>query len=201
MIKTIIFDLGGVVVSSFGKELVANASKKLGIKPDELRKLMNVYEPDLQTGKINHIEFLQKILKDKNLSIPVSILNTLWMNPYKKYAKINKNIIKLIKKLKKNYIIGCISNTHEAHNSYNRKRRLFDYFDIYLLSNQVGIRKPDKKIFELYLKKANYKPSEAIFIDDEEKLLINAKKLGIKTIHFKNIRQLKKELTQEDILI
>ena len=201
MIKTIIFDLGGVVVGSFGKELIANTSKKLGIKPLELRKLMDIYEPGLQTGKINHIEFWQKILKHKNLFVSVSVLKTLWMEPYKKYAKIDKDMIELIKKLKRNYVIGCISNISEPHTSYNRERQLFNYFDICILSDEAGIRKPDKKIFELYLNKAKCKPSEAIFIDDEKKLLPNAIKIGINTIHFKNIKQLKKEFIRRNILI
>lgn len=201
MIKTIIFDLGGVIVGSFGKELIISASKKLKIKPIELRRLMNVYEPDLQIGKINHIEFWQKILKHKNLSIPISVLKTLWMEPYRKYAKIDRNAIKLIKKLRKNYIIGCISNAQEPHNSYNKERGLLKHFDVCLLSNEVGIRKPDKKIFKLYLNKAKHKPSETIFIDDEKKLLVNAEKMGIDTIHFKSVKQLREELAYRKILI
>lgn len=196
MIKTIIFDLGGVVVGTFGKELIVNASKKLGIPPVELRKVMDKYEPDLQTGKLNHMEFWKKILRKKGTSVSDQTLKYLWLDPYKKDAKINRDIIKLIEKLKKKYVIGCICNGQEPHHTYNKKRRLFDYFDLYLLSSEVGIRKPDPKIFDLYLKKVNCTPNEAIFIDDEKRYLGTPKKLGINTILFKGTNQLKRELSK-----
>jgi FMN phosphatase YigB (HAD superfamily) len=44
------------------------------------------------------------------------------------------------------------------------------------------------------LKKLNSKPNECIIIDDEESNLLPAKKLGIKTILFKNPKQLKEQL-------
>ncbi|MFC1701062.1 HAD family hydrolase [Patescibacteria group bacterium] len=201
-IKTIIFDLGGVIINSFGKELIDYVSKELIIEQSELRDLMDKYEPDLQIGKITHVEFWEDILKEKRLSASKEILSKLWLIPYRKYAHINQKMINLVNKLKNDdYIVGIISNAQEPHNSYNRERGLFKYFNICILSSEVGIRKPDMEIFKLYLEKAECKPEEAIFIDDEEKLLINANKLGIHTIHFQNIEQLKKELISLDILV
>lgn len=195
-IKTIIFDLGGVIVGSFGKELVEYASGKLGIEQEELRTLMNKHEPDLQTGKITHVEFWKKVLKDKNLpESSEEILASLWLDPYKEHAHINQEMINLADKLRSKYIVGVISNAQEPHNSYNQKRGLFEHFSPLVLSSEVGLRKPEKEIFELYLEKTKCKPQEAVFIDDEEKLLINARQLGIHIIHFQNTEQLKQELS------
>jgi len=199
MIKTIIFDLGGVVVGSFGKELLENASKILEIDPTELRDSMTKYEPELQTGKIDHIEFWKKILKDKDKAVSDEILSDLWLKPYIEKATINQDVIDLITKLRKNYFVGCISNAQEPHNSYNRSRGLFDNFDLCLLSSEVGIRKPDKEIFELYISKTGFTPEEMVFIDDEENLLTNAKHMGIHTIHFTNVPNLQIELQKLNI--
>ncbi len=200
MIKAITFDLGGVVVGSFGKELVSNASKKLKIPSGELRRLMNQYEPALQRGTFGPIEFWKKILKDKGLTVPESVIKPLWMTPYRKLAKSDRKVISLIHKLKKRYTVGCISNCQEPHNSYNRKRGLFKHFKPCLLSSEIGMRKPDVKIFQLFLKQAKCKPSEAVFIDDEKRYLTHAKKMGIHIIHFKSYEQLKKELVSLGIL-
>ena len=194
-IKTIIFDIGGVIVNSFGNELIDNASKHLQIKPSELRKFMDVYEPSLQKGLITEIDFWKKIINKKHSSVPPdSILKGLWIEIYEKTVKIDSEMIKFIKQLKKDYIIGCISNSIKSHTEFNRKRGLYKYFSSCILSDEVKIRKPDEKIFRLYLKKADCKPSEAIFIDDEKQLLVNAEKIGIHVIQFRNIKQLKKEL-------
>jgi len=194
-IKSIAFDLGGVVVSKFGQELVENASQKLGIEKQELRQLMDKYEPDLVKGKIDHVTFWKKIISEKSLDIDESILKTLWMEPYEKFAVLDNEVIDFIKELKtKGYHVGCISNAQEPHNSYNRKRGLFDIFDICILSSEVGMRKPDEEIFKLYLNKTGFKPEEVVFIDDEEPLLANVKKVGMHPITFKNIFQLKNDL-------
>ena len=114
MIKTIIFDLGGVIVGSFGKELVAYASERLNIEPTILRQLMDKYESDLQTGKINHIEFWERVLKEKNLSVSKEILAELWLVPYKEYARINPDMLTLVKSLHTNgYVVGGVSQTHK----------------------------------------------------------------------------------------
>lgn len=65
----------------------------------------------------------------------------------------------------------------------------------------MGIRKPDVEIFKLYLGKVKCKPTEAVFIDDEEKLLVNARKLDIHVIHFQNPKQLKQELISLGVLV
>jgi putative hydrolase of the HAD superfamily len=51
------------------------------------------------------------------------------------------------------------------------------------------MRKPELKIYRLTLKKLKVKPEECIFIDDKEKNLKPAKKLGIKTVLAKNPKQ------------
>jgi epoxide hydrolase-like predicted phosphatase len=192
-IKSIAFDLGGVVVGAFGKQLVEYASEKLGINQEELRPLMNIYEPELQTGKIDHITFWKKILSHKNKEIADDVLATLWMIPYEQNALIDEKMVDLIKELRKKYIVGLISNAQEPHNTFNRKRGLFDLFDILILSSEAGIRKPEKEIFELYLQKVNLKPEEVVFVDDEEKLLVNVENVGIKPIHFQGIEKLKED--------
>lgn len=183
-----------LVVGSFGKELVEYASKALDIGPLELRELMTKYEPDLQTGKIDHIEFWKKLLKDKNKDVADEILKDLWLKPYIEKATVNQDVVDLITRLRKNYFVGCISNAQEPHISYNKARGLFDNFDLCLLSSEVGIRKPDKEIFELYLDKTGFSADETIFIDDEKELVTNAKGMGIHTVHFTTVPNLKIEL-------
>jgi glucose-1-phosphatase len=196
-IKSIVFDMGGVVVGPFlGDKLVEYASPRLGIREKELLDLIKIYEPDLQKGKFDHVTAWKKVLSHKNKKVSDRILKTLRLAPYKKAAPPNKDVVELINKLRKKYIVGLISNTQEPHVSYNRSLGLYDLFDICILSCEVGMRKPDKEIFELYMKKTGLKPKEIVFIDDEKKLLVNVKKLGITPIHFQGVEKLKNELNK-----
>ena len=63
-------------------------------------------------------------------------------------------------------------------------------------SADLGMAKPNKDIFEYALKDLGKKEQDVIFIDNQEINVEMANSLGIKTIHFKGIGQLKKELTK-----
>jgi HAD superfamily hydrolase (TIGR01509 family) len=62
------------------------------------------------------------------------------------------------------------------------------------MSFEVGSRKPEKKIFRVLLSKYHLKPAECVFIDDRDFNLVPAKEIGLKTILFKNPKQLEKDL-------
>ena len=57
----------------------------------------------------------------------------------------------------------------------------------------------DKKIFLHVLEEINSKPEESLFIDDQEKNVLAARKIGMKGIVYKDINELKKELTQLNV--
>lgn len=58
-----------------------------------------------------------------------------------------------------------------------------EFFDVIVISSQVGLRKPSSAVFMKALKALNVKPCEAVFIGDSvEKDIAGAKKLLMKTI-------------------
>src|SRR3989344_3838495 len=77
-----------------------------------------------------------------------------------------------------------------------KKYNYFSYFQPRITSSEVGVRKPEAKIYKIMLKKLRIKPSECLFLDDLQLNVNAAKKIGIKTIHFKNAKQLRKELNK-----
>jgi len=83
-----------------------------------------------------------------------------------------------------------LSNTNEIHfNFYNNIIRskfkinyLSDLFEKAYYSHRIGLRKPDKEIYNLVLNQNNLKPKETLFIDDSEPNIKSAKTLGINSI-------------------
>lgn len=57
-------------------------------------------------------------------------------------------------------------------------------FSIVVISGDVGLLKPDPKIFKYLLEKLNAKPEDCVFIDDNLNNLESASKFGIKTLKF-----------------
>lgn len=64
------------------------------------------------------------------------------------------------------------------------RRRLEDWFDVVIVSCEVGVCKPDPRIYELCLSRLGVEPAEALFVDDREENVEAAAKLGMQTVHY-----------------
>ena len=58
---------------------------------------------------------------------------------------------------------------------------------------ELGLPKASRKTINVITKRFKVKPSEIIYIDDQESNLVEARKMGIKTIFYQNFKQFKKE--------
>ena len=76
----------------------------------------------------------------------------------------------------------------------------FDWFQEIVISGEVGVAKPDPKIFEVLLDKVGRPARECLLIDDSSGNIEAAKGLGFQTIHFEHPAQLEAELIQQELL-
>nr|WP_320146658.1 HAD-IA family hydrolase [uncultured Anaeromusa sp.] len=89
-------------------------------------------------------------------------------------------------KLQKEYHLALLSNDISEWSAYLREKYdLNQYFEEIVISGDVGLRKPDKAIYELLLRRLQCRPENSVFIDDRQKNLIPAMRAGMKTIQFK----------------
>ena len=81
--------------------------------------------------------------------------------------------------------VWCLSNDLSEWSKKLRARFGLDrYFDGFVISGDVGVRKPDRAIFECLLERMNVGASEVVFVDDLPKNLDSAARLGFNTILF-----------------
>lgn len=196
MIKAIIFDLGGIIVPEKGNQIRKELCKYLNIKEKTFLHLFNPQIKILTTGKITLLNFYSYL--KKRLKLPIKPRNILkeHLRLYKKYStRKNKKVINLIKELKRKYNVVSLSNTEIEIKNYNRRNGLFKIFDKKFNSTDLHLMKPDQEIFFKVLKTLKYTPKEVIFIDDKKINIIQARKIGINSILFKNFYQLKNNLT------
>ncbi len=95
------------------------------------------------------------------------------------------NLYQMLDNIKNiNLKLGMITNGKEPFQSYNiNALELEDYFDIVLISEKEGIKKPNPKIFEKALKHLHVQPNESFFVGDHPENDINAaNKVGMKSI-------------------
>ena len=200
-IKGGIFDLGGVLIGDFSKAFFANTSKELKVPVDKIKRAIRREEILLQQGKETSLQFWKRICKKLQITPPSNeVLLSLWSKPYRQNAKLNKGTFSLIKQLSKKYPLGVISNTLKEHTAINRKRNLFKYFDIVLLSHNVGLRKPQKEIFQFASKRLHISLNNLLFIDDELRWVKAARKAGLQSIQFKSSKQIEKRFKDMKVL-
>ncbi|MFX1338089.1 MAG: HAD-IA family hydrolase [Promethearchaeota archaeon] len=89
------------------------------------------------------------------------------------------------KELRKKYKLAMLSNDLKDWSKFLRvKFKINHFFDILVISGDVGYRKPDKKIYEILLEKTKSPAEDCLFIDDKLENLRAASELRIKTIKF-----------------
>jgi putative hydrolase of the HAD superfamily len=92
----------------------------------------------------------------------------------------------LLKRLKRFYRLGIISNFYGNVATLCREAGLADSIELILDSTEIGISKPDPEIFRIALGKLNLMPSQLVFVGDSyERDIAPAKKLGLRTIWLK----------------
>lgn len=65
-----------------------------------------------------------------------------------------------------------------------KKYDIESYVDNSVISGDVNYRKPSSDIYNELIKKLNVNPADCVFIDDREKNLLPAMKMGMKVIKF-----------------
>ncbi len=198
-IKGFVFDLGGVVVGDMGKGFLDNTSKVLGISRNKLKTVIQKYEIGLELGTESDTTFWTKVVKSLDIDPKpkTHTLKGLWAKDYILNTPVNKDVVKIIKRLRKaGFRVVALSNAKKVHTILNKKRKLFSLFDKSFLSHESGYRKPQRKFFQLASKGLNVPFKNLVFIDDEERWLKPAKKYGFITIRFTTARSLEKRLKQ-----
>jgi putative hydrolase of the HAD superfamily len=95
-----------------------------------------------------------------------------------------------IKKLHPTYKVGLLSNAwDDLRQTMHTRWDIDGLFDELIISAEVGIVKPDPRIFHLALERLSVQPAESVFIDDILTNVEAARQEGLVAIHFQDTRQ------------
>ena len=189
-IKHIIFDLGGVLLN-IDYALTEQAFVDAGIAnfADMYTQLgqSDLFDR-LETGKIGHEEFVRAITDLCAVPISEEKVIQCW-NAMLLDFPLRR--LQLLQQLRLYYDLVLLSNTNEIHEAAFNKILESDrgipnigvFFDRVYFSHRVGMRKPNRDIFERILEECSFKPEHTLFIDDSPQHIATAKELGIQTIY------------------
>ena len=112
---------------------------------------------------------------------------------------LNEPLVAYTRRLRKaGYRLGLLSNfSDEARSLWQNEFPFIQYFDGVVISSEVGLMKPDPRIYHLAAKSVGVKPKEALFIDDFIENIEGARQVGMQAIHFNDPQLAQQQLTQK----
>lgn len=192
MIKTIIFDIGGVLTFTDFGIIYMEFAKRAGLSPqfviDYHQRQMN----ELLLGTTSLGQFFAEMGVKSGKS--EEDLRKIWLEVGLPHRKINQELIDILPILQKKYSVGTLTNLSPHRKIMDEAINLYQYFDYKVLSCDLGLKKPDPRFYTLALKYAKAEPGEAIFIDDDTRYINAASGLGMNVIQFISTKQIKADL-------
>lgn len=172
MIKTLIFDFGGVIATISRDKAVA-AFTRIGLNDADAR--LDKYHQSgifqaLEEGKLDEIGFRTELGRLCNRELSFEEVKKAWLGFF---VEVPPAILKYLEELKKEYRILILSNTNPYVMSWacstefsSEGKPLTHYADRLYLSYQIGYTKPAPEIFRHLIDDSGICPEEALFVDD-----------------------------------
>ncbi len=191
----IVFDIGGVLIDWNPRYLYKNLFNGDSVEMEFF--LENVCSPDwnkqLDEGRPFQDAIEERIQLFPKYESFIRAYHTHWEEMVS--GAINETV-EVLKDLKDSgYFLCALSNwSAETFPLMKKRFEFLDWFEIIILSGEVGIVKPDPVIYHILLEKIKRNANECLFIDDAPENIETANSLGFKTIHFHSAGQLRIQL-------
>ncbi len=179
-----IFDLGGVVLGS-PLHAIARFEKERGIPDGFVNRLVVETAPDgawsrLERGELSIEEFYRDFDAEcvaRGHLLPAADM----MEAIHTSSGPRPEMLKALERLRE-YGLTTAALTNNWKSDGQDRHGLRPYFDVFIESSVVGLRKPDPRIYELALERIGVTAEEAVFLDDIGGNLKTARAMGITTI-------------------
>ncbi len=197
MLKAIIFDVGGVLIRTHNREGRAKWATRFGLATPEFENFV-FNSPEgrrVQLGQKNHAVHWQWL--GDYFKLTATELATMRQDFFAGDG-LNEPLVDYIKQLRQtSYRLGILSNFgDEARQLWGEVYGFSQYFDSLTISCEVGLMKPDPRIYHLALQRLEVQSQEALFIDDFMENIIGAQQVGLQTIHFTDTETVLEKLKQ-----
>ncbi len=201
MIRCILFDLGGVVIT-IDQDQAVKRFKEIGLKDAEKR--LDPYTQsgifgDLEAGTISAEQFRVELSKLVGRELTFQECRYAWTGYCKEVPQ--RNLETLLKLREQGYRIVLLSNTNPymmdwaLSNDFDGDgHSLKYYFDELYMSFQVKLMKPNDLFYRHVLRKEKLFPQECLFVDDGPRNVAAASQMGIQTYCPKNGADWTKEI-------
>ena len=199
MIKTVIFDLGGVIVPFDFHRAYTQMERICGLPSAEIRR--RIGESDiairLESGQVSPHDFVGELGRMLDCELDYANFCELWTSIFFPHTLIPESLLEAVRSRRR---LLLLSNTNSIHFEMIRDSYpLLRHFHHYVLSYEVGAMKPSPRIYQEALRHAQCEPGECFFTDDIPAYVEGARREGIDAVRFQGLEQLREDLLQRGI--
>ncbi len=192
MIKNILFDFGGVI-APIDREKAIEAFVRLGLA-DADQRLDKYHQTgifqELEEGAIDAQTFQDKLGVLCGRKLEWEETRQAWLGFF---TGVDEAMLECLEELRRRYRLYVLSNTNPyvmdwacSEEFSARRKPLNAYFDKLYLSYQLGVLKPDERIFRMVVEDSGIVPSETLFVDDGASNIAAGHKAGFVTYQPEN---------------
>lgn len=198
MKRTIFFDLGNVLIFFDHQKMCRQIADYSGLELDLVQNVMHKYGDLYERGHVDSKMIYDELCRMAQKKLDFETL----MRAVSDIFQPNDPVISIALKLKSSgHRLFLLSNTCEAHFAFASSQFPFlKHFDGYVLSYEVGARKPEKKIYEKALEIAGCRNKECFYTDDVLPYIESARSLDIDAEQYTTPQELTQHLNARGIL-
>ena len=200
-LRAVIFDYGMVLTGQPSAEAHDAMLRITGLPHDEFEKVYWADRHAYDEGKLSGLQFWQNIVRDAKLDLDAATIDELNLWDARMWTTQNPAMLEWQKQLRdqglRTAILSNMGDTVLAN-----IQREFDWlprFDVLIWSFQHKMAKPDAAIYTLTLERLGTRPEETLFIDDKEPNIEAARALGLRTVHFTTVENLREQLIAQGL--
>jgi 2-haloacid dehalogenase len=195
MIRTVIFDLGGVLIDwnpDYVFKTIFSDEKELKWFYEHICTPDWNEEQDAGRDLTEATEMLVKQYPDHEQNIRAYYGR--WEEMLKGPIHDTVEIFRELKEGGKYHLLALTNWSHQTFPIALERFNFLHWFHGRVVSGEERTRKPFRDIYITLITRYDVDPSTAVYIDDNERNLVTARELGMQTIHFRDPAGLKEAL-------
>jgi epoxide hydrolase-like predicted phosphatase len=188
-VRAVVWDLGGVILRTMDWGPRSRWEERLGLPHMQLTRL--VFESDASRratlGQASDDDVWDSVAEALQLD---PMTRDQLRREYFAHDKIDATLMEFIRGLRRHVRVGMITNAWPGVRRYlETEFQIADAFDPLIVSAEVGIAKPDPRIYQLALERIGVDAPAAVFVDDSEANVIGARWAGMQAVQFSSTPQ------------
>jgi epoxide hydrolase-like predicted phosphatase len=185
-VRAVVFDIGGVLEDTPPTEVVEKWEAALRLRPGELNERLGGVWRAGEIGAISEAEVRATIalLLRLNDAQVEAFMHDIWTEYL---GTLNTELASYFGRLRPRYRTALLSNSFVG--AREREQELYgfgDITDLIVYSHEVGMAKPDPRIYRLTCERLGVRPEHVVFLDDRADFVAGALEAGMRAILYED---------------